>query len=99
MNSSSTEFCVAQLKVLADATRLSVVEALMNGPAFVGELAGRLGVEQSLLSHHLQVMREARLVTASRDGKSVRYELSPDVRVSAGGQAIDLGCCRLSFAT
>ena len=46
-------FCVRKLKVLADTTRLAVLEILMEGPKHVGELNAVLGVEQSLLSHHL----------------------------------------------
>jgi len=89
--------CVDKLKVLADTTRLSVIEELMEGAHSVSELGGRLGVEQSLLSHHLKVMRDAGLVTARRNGKTMRYELAPGVGPSRRGKAIDLGCCRLSF--
>ena len=90
--------CAAKLKVLADPTRLSVVEALMGGPKHVGALQRDLNVEQSLLSHHLQTLRDAGLVEAERDGKSVLYSLAPGVSPRSAGAAIDLGCCTLSFA-
>ena len=90
--------CAAKLKVLADPTRLAVLEALMAAPQHVGALQQRLGVEQSLLSHHLQTLREAGLVEAERDGKAVLYRLAPGVAAARpGGAAIDLGCCLLSF--
>ena len=87
--------CVEQLKVLADATRLEVLRQLMAGPRHVGRLNESLGIEQSLLSHHLRVLREAGLVRAERDGKAVLYRLAPSVSAVPG--AIHLGCCSLSF--
>lgn len=89
--------CAAKLKVLADPTRLAVLEALIEGPKHVGTLMELLKVEQSLLSHHLQTLREAGLVEAERDGKAVLYRLAPGVSARTGGPAIDLGCCMLSF--
>lgn len=89
--------CVSVLKVLADETRLAVLELLIDGPRHVGEIMDELGVEQSLLSHHLRVLRDARLVVAGRDGKSVLYRLAPGVESARHGKAINLGCCLLSF--
>lgn len=70
----------------------------MGGPKHVGALQRDLNVEQSLLSHHLQILRDAGLVQAERDGKSVLYRLAPGASAHAAGTAIDLGCCTLSFA-
>lgn len=89
--------CAAKLKVLADPTRLAVLEALADGPKHVGALQQLLKVEQSLLSHHLQTLREAGLVESERDGKSVLYRVSPSVVTHRTGSAIDLGCCTLAF--
>jgi len=90
-------FCVRKLKVLADTTRLAVLEILMEGPKYVGELNVVLGLEQSLLSHHLKVLRQEGLVEATRDGKAVLYSLTPAVQRAKAGRVIDLGCCFLSF--
>ena len=95
--SVESSHCVGRLKVLADETRLAVIESLMDGPKHVGELVDLVGVEQSLMSHHLKVLRDAGLVQARRDGKAVLYRLSAHVTGASGGKAIDLGCCRLSF--
>jgi DNA-binding transcriptional ArsR family regulator len=89
--------CAGKLKVLSDPTRLSVVEILMDGPKYVGAINERLGVEQTLLSHHLKILREAGLVEAVRDGKAVEYRLAEGIVASRSGKAINLGCCRLSF--
>ncbi len=97
--------CAAKLKALADSTRLGVVESLMAGPKRVGELGALLGVEQSLLSHHLRVLPEMGLLEARRDGKSVIYALAPvafaplrrDAVEGAAARTLDLGCCQLNF--
>jgi len=89
--------CADILKVLADETRLSVVRQLMAGPRHVGEINDGLQLEQSLLSHHLKVLREGGIVEAQRDGKAVLYRLTPRVAARRRGDCIDLGCCQLTF--
>jgi DNA-binding transcriptional ArsR family regulator len=89
--------CAQKLKVLSDATRLTVLELLMDGPKHVGEMGEALGIEQSLLSHHLKVLRASGMVEATRDGKAVLYSLAPGVARPSGGSGINLGCCELSF--
>lgn len=95
---SMEALCARRLRVLANSSRLSVVELLMKGPRHVGGLRRALGLEQSLLSHHLQVLRRAGLVEAARDGKTVRYRLTPAVRSRGAGRSINLDCCQLRFS-
>lgn len=89
--------CAEKLKVLADRTRLAVMETLMDEPSYVSQLSDLLDVEQSLLSHHLRVLREAGLVVADRDGKNVIYSVAPGTQVPGSRNAINLGCCQLHF--
>jgi ArsR family transcriptional regulator, nickel/cobalt-responsive transcriptional repressor len=89
--------CASLLKVLADETRLAVVRQLLEGPRHVGELNAQLGLEQSLLSHHLRILRDVGLVQSERDGKAVLYRLAPGIEAKRKGRAVDLGCCLLSF--
>jgi len=94
---SDMDMCADRLKALADETRLGVVRHLMKGPSHVGAMQVALGIEQSLLSHHLRQLREARIVEATRDGKAVLYQLSSALERPSDG-VVDLGCCRISFA-
>lgn len=91
---SSHSHCAQRLSVLADANRLAVLELLMNGSKYVWELNACLELEQSLLSHHLRILRQAGFVESARAGKSVLYQLAPGVRPNAS-RSIDLGCCVL----
>jgi len=97
VNLEVMESCASMLKVLADETRLKVVRQLIDGPRHVHELNEAMGAEQSLLSHHLKVLREGGIVEAQRDGKAVLYRLSPEFESRRRGKVVDLGCCRLSF--
>jgi len=97
-NSRDLDTCVSQLKVLADSTRLAVIRLLLARPLHVNEISERLRVEQSLLSHHLKLLRDAKLVESARDGKQVLYRVADGVERSfQDAESIDLGCCQLSF--
>jgi len=89
--------CAGVLRVIADETRLRVMQLLLDRPQRVGELNDALGIDQSLLSHHLRVMRDAGLVRAEREGKAVRYRLAPNLAARRARHGVDLGCCVLTF--
>ncbi len=96
MTEKTTE-CSEILKVLADETRLAVVQQLMKKPKQVNEMNEELQIEQSLLSHHLKVLREAGIVDTQRNGKAVLYSLASGFEAHRKGQTINLGCCKLVF--
>jgi len=71
---------VLAAKALADPTRVRVLAALRGGELCVCELSDALGITQSTLSTHLQVIREAGLVQTRREGKWVYYALKPEAK-------------------
>jgi DNA-binding transcriptional ArsR family regulator len=60
-------------RLLGDPTRLRIVVACLRTPLAVSDIAGRLGLSVSLVSHHLRLLRGARLVRADRQGRQVYY--------------------------
>lgn len=64
-------------KTFSDPTRVRVRAALRGGEVFVCELCDVLGITQSTLSTHLQVIRRSGLVRMRRDGKWCYYRLAP----------------------
>jgi DNA-binding transcriptional ArsR family regulator len=60
-------------RLLGDPSRLRILLACLNAPVSVGELAAKTGLSVSLVSHHLRLLRAARLVAARREGKQVFY--------------------------
>lgn len=61
------------LRVLADPTRLRLYLLLRRGEACVCELAAELDIAENLVSHHLGVLRRARLVEDRRDQSDARW--------------------------
>lgn len=84
------------LSALAQETRLDVFRRLVQaGRAGLaaGELAESLGVAPATLSFHLKELRNARLVTSEREGRSIRY--APDFGViSEVVGYLGENCCR-----
>ena len=63
------------LKVFGDPTRLRIISALCKSEMCVCDIAKLLGMTQSAISHQLRVLKQARLVTTRRDGKTIFYSL------------------------
>ncbi len=62
--------------LLSDPTRLSIVVACMDQERAAGEIAERIGSSPSLVSHHLRLLRSARILKADRRGKQVFYAMA-----------------------
>lgn len=60
-------------QLMSDPTRLRIILACLDAPAAVGEMAERLAISPSLVSHHLRLLRAARLLGAERRGRQVFY--------------------------
>lgn len=95
---AAAEGCADVLRALGDGTRLTVLQALLEGPMHVNELLKRVTVGQSLLSHHLKVLRDVGLVLSKRDGKAVLYSVAPAIAEQTPGQCLDLKCCQVTFS-
>ena len=62
--------------LLADPTRLSIVLACLEREIPAGDIANELGLSASLVSHHLRLLRAARMLRAERRGKQVFYSMA-----------------------
>jgi DNA-binding transcriptional ArsR family regulator len=64
------------LAAMADPTRRRLLAALANrGPATATELAGGLPISRQAVTKHLAALHRAGLVTSSRRGRDVRFEV------------------------
>ena len=63
-------------QALASGRRIEIVDVLTNGDRTVEELARQVSLSTANASQHLQVLKEAGLVAASREGTRVRYRLA-----------------------
>jgi len=64
------------MRVLANPKRLMILAALGEEPRTVTALADDLAIPLANVSQHLRVMKDRRIVRATRSGKTVRYELT-----------------------
>lgn len=62
-------------KVFGDATRAKLISCLEVKDLYVGELSEILGMSVSAVSHQLRVLRSAKLVKGTKEGKEVKYSL------------------------
>lgn len=65
-------------RVLADSSRLRILFCCLDDPISVGEIADRLSLSVSLVSHHLRWLRAARLVSGERRGRRVYYSAADE---------------------
>lgn len=63
-------------RLLGDPTRLRILFFCLPEPKSVGDIAESLELSQTLVSHHLRLLRGARLVRGERRSKQVFYQLS-----------------------
>ncbi|MBR6384827.1 MAG: winged helix-turn-helix transcriptional regulator [Ruminococcus sp.] len=63
------------LKVFGDSTRIRIIFVLCQNEMCVCDIAKLLNMTQSAISHQLRVLKQARLVSTRRDGKTIFYSL------------------------
>lgn len=61
---------------LADPTRRRILIELLDGPGYPAELAETCSTSRANLSNHLACLRGCGLVTATAEGRRIRYELA-----------------------
>jgi len=61
-------------KLLGDPTRLAILITCMDEEKSVGEIVDIVDASQSLVSHHLRLLRGARLVKPRREGRQMFYK-------------------------
>ena len=65
-------------KTFGDPTRAKILKCLQVKDLCVGEIAEILGMSISAVSHQLRVLRAAKLVKGTKEGKEVKYSLDDD---------------------
>ena len=81
---------VDQLAALADPTRLDIIAQLRTQDLCVCHLIDRLGLKQSIVSHHVGILRRAGLVTSSPNASDRRWLYYRLNREALGALTCDL---------
>jgi ArsR family transcriptional regulator len=103
-NLDRADKCAKLLQAIAEPNRIRIIECLTEGAKNVTELAKLLSVEIVNVSHHLGVLRSARLVASKKKGRFVVYSLNPEFfNASVNGEGrssttnLDLGWCKIEI--
>ncbi|MGZ9586835.1 ArsR/SmtB family transcription factor [Paenibacillus marinisediminis] len=75
MNLELQQFKAEFFKALSHPLRIRILELLAEGPKNVNELQTLVGTEGSAVSQQLSVLRAKNIVTGTKEGNRVLYEL------------------------
>lgn len=64
------------IKALGDETRLQILEILGKGELNVSEIAEKCTVSRPTISHHLQILKRAKIVESRKEGKEIYYSVN-----------------------
>ncbi|HQZ52590.1 MAG TPA: metalloregulator ArsR/SmtB family transcription factor, partial [Thermoflexales bacterium] len=57
-------------QAMSDPSRVRILFSLLQGEVNVGAIAAQIGVSESAVSHHLRGLRQLRIVSARKDGRT-----------------------------
>src|SRR5277367_3221113 len=76
MTDDQAALLAEMFRLMGDASRLKIILACLDAPICVSDIARRTKLSPSLVSHHLRLLRAARVLRAQRQGKQVFYAAS-----------------------
>mgnify|MGYP002626431214 CR=1 FL=1 len=65
-------------RMFADSTRVRILFTLLDEERAVTEIANSLNMTTSAISHQLRILKDAKLVSSRREGKTILYSLADD---------------------
>lgn len=65
-------------KVFSDSTRIRIMASLFEEDLCVSDIAQKLCVSQTAVSHQLRILKQHRLIKYRREGKNLIYSLADD---------------------
>ena len=66
-------------KALNDETRRQIVELLKEKDMNAGQIADRFNISKPSISHHLDILKRADLITSEKKGQFVEYSLNTSI--------------------
>ena len=69
----------AVFKALNDATRREILELLKEKDLTAGEIADAFNISKPSISHHLDILKRADLITAEKSGQFIFYSINTTI--------------------
>ena len=60
---------------LGEETRLAIAIYLLENPSNVNAISKNLNLSQPKVSHHLRILKDSKVVKATKNGKNVIYDI------------------------
>lgn len=74
------ENAASRLRAMAHPIRIAIIEVLdENGPLCVSDIFEKLHIEQASASHHLNILKNKKVLNSERDGKKIIYNLNNEM--------------------
>ena len=65
-------------KIFGDSTRVKIINVLLTQELCVNDIADKIKVSQSAVSHQLRILKQAKLVKFRKDCQTIYYSLADD---------------------
>lgn len=72
-------------KALSDPTRRKILQLLKEKDLSAGDIADQFNISKPSISHHLNILKQAKLVEDERQGQSIIYSINLTVMQEAMG--------------
>jgi len=66
-------------KALNDETRRKIIELLKDNDMNAGEIADKFKISKPSISHHLDILKRADLITSEKKGQFIEYSLNTTI--------------------
>jgi len=77
-------------KALNDATRRRILQMLQDKDLSAGEIAEEFDISKPSISHHLDILSKAELISRERDGQFIRYFINTTVLEEASNWLLEI---------
>jgi DNA-binding transcriptional ArsR family regulator len=77
-------------KALNDPTRRKILQMLQDNELSAGEIAEEFDISKPSISHHLDILRQAKLIDRERDGQFIRYSINTTVLEEAANWFLEM---------
>ncbi|MEM7645458.1 MAG: metalloregulator ArsR/SmtB family transcription factor [Pseudomonadota bacterium] len=83
--------------VIGEKSRLKIILQCLHQEQKVNQLLRETGLEKSLLSKHLKVLRENDILEVRRDGREAFYQVNPSLLSPEQESTLELDCCKIEL--
>jgi len=77
-------------KALNDPTRRKILQMLQDQDLSAGEIADAFDISKPSISHHLDILKQADLISGERDGQFIRYSINTTVLEEAANWFLEI---------